>query len=196
MCVGKMDIRKSIACILALLATVLIVDCAGDDDLPVNKEIWMNARNVFTEQYGYWIVDDNKVDDCTIVLNDDQLTFSSVPWRVICAEVFEDVALSEASLVNGNNGQGSSFLTLKWSRTGYASNKGSVYYVFEPTTYVFDVMIEGETYQIEAYVTGTAMITYTPSRMLTSTLIISEIAVDGIKKTLHTPLKLVHVAPI
>lgn len=196
MCVGKMDIRKSIACILALFATVLIVGCKGDDDLPVNQEIWMNARNVFTEQNGYWIVDDNKVDDCAIVINDDQITFASVPWRVICREFLKDIDLSDASLVQGNGGQGGSLLTLKWSRTGYASNKGSVYYAFEHTTYVFSVMIEGKTHQIEAYVTGTAMMTYTPSRMLTSTLIINEITDDGVKKTLHTPLKLVHVAPL
>lgn len=196
MCVGRMDIKKSITCILALLATLLIAGCSGDDDLPVNQEIWMNTRNVFTEQNGYWIVDDNKVDDCAIVINDDQITFASVPWRVICGEILEDVDLSAASLVQGGGGLGGSFLTMKWSRTGYASNKGSVYYVFEPTTYVFYVMIEGETHQIEAYVTGTAMMTYTPSRMLTSTLIINEIADYGIKKTLDTPLKLVHVAPI
>lgn len=191
-----MDIKKSIAFFLALLVTVLIAGCSGDDDLPVNQEIWKNADSAFAEQNGYWIVDGNKVGDCTIVVNNELLTFSTIPWRVIVGEVFEDGDLSEASLAQGNNGLGGSFLTLKWSRTGYASNKGSVYYAFEPTTYAFYVVVEGVTYQIEVYVTGTAMITYTPSRMMTSSLKIGEIAVDGVKKTLEKPLKLVHVAQV
>ena len=192
-----------------VLASVMLVSCSVDDDTQGNKTIVSDytANNV-TMKNGYWVVDGSDAGSCAVTISSGtytssndvhdalNLTFSNVPWLDICNKLLADEVLQGATLMNDNDANQTENLTLALSVLGYTNNYASTYYDVEPAGHSFKVAIDGEEHIITAQITGSVVVTVTPSHNITSNLMIAKIDDNGVEKALKSPLKLVCVAQL
>lgn len=192
-----------------VLASVMLVSCSVDDDTQGNKTIVSDytANNV-TMKNGYWIVDGSDAGGCSVTISSGtytssndvhdalSMTFSNVPWLDICNKLLADESLQGATLMNESDANQTENLTLALSVLGYTNNYASTYYDVEPAGHSIKVAIDGEEHIITAQITGSVVVTVTPSHTITSNLMIAKINDNGVEKALKSPLKLVCVAQL
>lgn len=195
--------------LMAVLASVMFVSCSVDDDTQGSKLIVSDfTTNNVTMKNGYWIVYGSDAGRCSVTisggantLSNDvydalSVTFSNVPWHVICNTLLADNVLQGVTLVSENDANQTGSLALSLFVVGYTKNYASLYYDIEPASDSFKVAIDGEEHMITAQITGSVVVTITPNHTITSNLMIAKITDNGVDKALKSPLKLVCVAQL
>ena len=182
-----------------VLASVMLVSCSVDDDTQGDKTIVSDYN---------WIVDGSDAGGCSVTISSGtytssndvlealSMTFSNVPWLDIFNKLLADESLQGATLMNESDANQTENLTLALSVMGYTNNYASTYYDVVPAGHSFKVAIDGEEHIITAQITGSVVVTVTPSHTITSNLMIAKINDNGVEKALKSPLKLVCVAQL